>query len=283
VSDAQAQVEALRTHGWRQGSVLPATVTAAARTQNDGRWPSYIPAISDDDWLIVVSHPCDVRNRGPQNEPAIEVVVARPFSAKKSDSRATFGKNSRTLHFEGLLAGARVKLVANAHERFTVDRFLLALAAPHVDRQIEPRALEVLIGWIAKRYRRQAFPDEFDQAVSAAKAKTKVDIFLTTHAKDLLAVFVAFADRPESSPRFHAAFRLVVKRGAVREDWATQQSSLEVAFDECWSGVEGVAVDVVAIQADHFSLGEMAEGGFQKFDRDWISYEYDSESAPVPG
>jgi hypothetical protein len=140
-----------------------------------------------------------------------------------------------------------------------------------------------LIGWIGKRYQRQAFPDAFDEAVSAAKAKSKVDEFLTANAKDLLGVFVAFADRDDASPRFHAEFRLVVKRPAVRADWGEQQAGLESSFEQCWEGVDGVEVDVVAVQADQFSLGEMSAGQFKKFDRDWISYEYDPEDAPAPG
>ena len=280
--DAQARIDQLRAHGWRQGSILPTSVVEAARVQADGRWPSHIP-IGDNDWLIVVSHPCDVRNRKPDTEPTVEVLVARPYVGKKSDSRATFGKNSRTLHLEGQLSGTVLKLVASAFERFTVDRLLLSLEQPDPQRQLSVRSIEVLIGWITKRYQRQAFPDDFDQAVNTAKAKDKVNDFLAANTKTLLGVFIAFATRTDQTPRFHAEFRLVVKTAAVQVDWAAQQSALETAFEDCWKGVDGVELDAVAVQANRFSIGEMTDGNFKKFDRDWISYEFDPDSGSAPG
>ena len=282
MTDAQARIDQLRAHGWRQGSILPASVVEAARVKSDGRWPTHIP-VGIDDWLIVISHPCDVRNRKPDTEPTVEVLVARPHTGKKADSRATFGKNSRTLHVEGQHSGVEIKLVASAFERFTVDRLLLAGAPPDPQRQLNVQPLQVLIGWVAKRYQRQAFPDDFDQAVEAAKARIKVNDFLTANAKILLGVFIAFADRAAQTPRFHAEFRLVVKTAAVQVDWAAQQSALETAFEGCWKGVDGVELDAVAVQANRFSLGEMTDGKFKKFDRDWISYEFDPDSGSEPG
>ena len=282
MTDAEVRVNQLREHGWRQGSVLPKSVIDAARAQADGHWPTHF-SVAEDDWLIVVSHACDIRNPKPDNEPIVEVLVARLHAKKKADSRATFGKNSRTLHFEGQQSGTTVKLVASAFERFAVDRLLLGDAPPDPQRQIRDLPLRILISWITKRYQRQGFSDDFDRGVNTAKAKDRVNDFLTTHAKTLLGVFIAFADRVNVTPRFHAEFRLVVKTAAVQASWTAQETTLVNAFEACWHGVEGVDVDAVAVQANHFSIGEMTEGKFQKFDRDWISYEFDPMSGPAPG
>jgi hypothetical protein len=37
------------------------------------------------------------------------------------------------------------------------------------------------------------------------------------------------------------------------------------------------------MSANMFSLGEILDGKFQKFDRDWISYEHDPDAGPAPG
>lgn len=281
MTDAQTQVDLLRSHGWQQGSVLPASVVQAARDLGDGRWPTHL-TLGTDDWLIVISHPCDVRNRRPDAEPSVEVLAARPFQGKKVDSRATSGKNSRTLHLEGQQSGATLKLVTSAFERFTVDRLLLAAAPPDPLRELKLPQLQMLIGWIAKRYQRQAFPDGFDYAVNTANAKSKVDDFLIANAKTLLGVYIAFADRSDQTPRFHVAFRMVVKSAAVAKDWSIQKTTLASAFEGCWTGVDGVEVEADAVQANLFSLGEIVEGKFKKFDRDWISYEHDPQSEQAP-
>jgi hypothetical protein len=283
VTEAQAQIAALRGHGWQQGSVLPPSVVVAA--QKKSRWPHHI-AVGPDDWLIVVSHACDLRNRKPENEPDVEVLVARPYAGKKADSRETHGKNSRRLHFEGEVSRTTIRLVAHANERFAIDRLLLADAPPDQQRvvghpgQTPDPTLQVLITWITKRYLRQAFPDEFDQV--ACQAKQKVDEFLIKHAGEILGVFIAFADRGDRNPRFHLEFRVAIKTKTVVVDWPAQKAALEETFETCWEGVPNVEVEVAAIQASHLSIGEIYEGKFMKFDRDWISYAEDPEGEPAP-
>jgi len=287
VTEAQALIAALRGHGWQQGSVLPPSVVAAA--QKNSRWPQHI-VVGPNDWLIVVSHACDLRNRKAENEPDVEVLVARPHAGKKADSRETHGRNSRRLQFEGLegeVNRTTIRLVAHANERFAIDRLLLADSPPDQRRfvghpgQTPNPTLQVLITWITKRYQRQAFPDEFDQV--ASQARQKVDEFLTKRAGEILGVFIAFADRGDRNPRFHLEFRIAIKTKSVVEDWPGQKAELEKAFETCWEGVPNVEVEVAAIQASHFSIGEISEGTFMKFDRDWISYADDPEGEPAPG
>ena len=282
MSDVAAQLTALRGHGWRQGSVLPSALMGAARDAGSHQHPTAVN-VELEDWGVVVSHTCDVQNRAPKldNEPTVEVLVVRKCDGKP-DSRETHGKVSRRIHFEGQRAGETVNLTASAHDRFKIDRLLLAFHPPDTERVVEHRTLQTLVGWIAKRYQRQAFPDEFDAGIIAAKAKDKINRFLSDNAKELLGVFIAFADRKEQATRFHAEFRLVVKTQAVQTDWVAQKKILESTFNDLWSAVQNLEVEVVAIQANKLSIGEIAEGRFQKFDRDWISYESDPDSGPAP-
>jgi len=291
VTDVPAQLEKLRNHGWRQGSVLPASVVEAARVRADGQWPSSI-LVGPDDWLIIISHSCDVRNRNsnPDNEPFVEVLVARKYPEKKADSRETYGKSSRRIHFEGEQSGTTVRLVALAYERFRISRFLLVDAPPDGERIVGhpvPGApgkldgtIQTVLAWVTKRYQRQAFPDAFDMA--ARPAKDAVDGYLKKHAQVILGAWVAWVERPDRTPRFRADFRIVIKSDFVAEDWAKQQDALETAFLACWTAAAGIEVDVVAVQARRFSLGEISEGGFKKFDKDWISYEFDPDGGPAP-
>lgn len=275
-------IDKLRDLGWRQGSVVPTALVNTTSTHG-----SQIPKVDVNDWLIVVSHTCDVRNPSMSNEPSVEILVARSPERSGQDSRQTHGRNSRRLQFEGTQDEITTTLVAKANERFVIDRLLLASAPPDQSRRLGSRGektdatLQILVTWLAKRYWRQAFPDEFDS--TASKAKGKVDTFLTKNAATVLGVFIAFADRKDKNPRFHLEFRVVVKSQAVTGDWAGQKADLERIFDACWAGVSNIAVEAVAVKARDFSVGEMVEGGFKKFDRDWISYAFDPEGDPAPG
>jgi hypothetical protein len=288
VTDVTAQVDQLRKHDWRQGSVLPPDLMAAARDAAGSHRPRPIE-LQQDDWLIVTSHTCDVRNRGKlENEPTVEVLVARVHCGKP-DSREVHGKNSRRLHFEGVQSGKSVRLVASAHDRLLIDRLILAEHPPDTSRVIgnpslgkADRTVETLATWVAKRYQRQAFPDEFDNAVQQAGAKEPIDKFLSTNAAILLGVFIALADRKDQTPRFHAEFRLVLKTTAVKDDWPSQKVKLEEEFETLWESVEGIAVEVVAKTAVEMTLHEIYVNQFKKFDRDWISNERDPESGPAP-
>jgi hypothetical protein len=278
VTDDKARVEALRTQGWRQGSVLPLSLVEKAKL--DARWPERI-SVGPDDWVIVLSHDCDLRNGNPDNEPYAEVLVARRLGQETTKSGEKHGRNSRRLQFRGTLDGSAVELFAHAHERFPIERLLLAEAPPDGKRSIE--RLDVLITWITKRYQRQAFPDEFD--ILARKAKDKVDKFLSKNADQIAGVFIAFADIPNKSPRFNVAFRIVIKTSSEEvKHWPDQQAKIEEAFESCWEGVPDVEIEVTAVQDRHFSIRDLSRGRFRKFDRDWISYatDPDGEAAPDP-
>ena len=212
MTDAADQVDQLRKHDWRQGSVLPPALMVAARDAASRHHPRPIE-IQPDDWLIVTSHTCDVRNRGkPENEPTVEVLVARVHTGKP-DSREIHGKNSRRLHSEGVQSGTSVRLVASVHDRLLIDRLVLAQHPPDANRIIgnpslgkNDRTVETLATWVAKRYQRQAFPDDFDNAVQKAGAKEPIDKFLSANATNLLGVFIALADRKDQKPSFHTEF-----------------------------------------------------------------------------
>jgi hypothetical protein len=171
-------------------------------------------------------------------------------------------------------------MVALAHERFSIDRLLLSQSPPDQRRVVPPRTLQILITWIAKRYKRQAFPDEFD--LLARKAKGKVDKFLTRHVDKIAMVFVHLADREGQTPRFELAFRVLIKRNALAEDWPTQRAGLEQEFEACWEGADGLQVEALVVQDRQFSIGEMLDGDFKTFDRDWISYAVDPEGEAAP-
>jgi hypothetical protein len=208
------------------------------------------------------------------------VLLARPVENQpyKLDSTFTHGRNSRRYHFEGIFNSAQVKLEAFAFDRFLVKRTLLAIEPPISPRSLEKETINVLRDWIAKRYIRQAFPDAFDQAANTVKAKKKVDDYLVRYRRSqiLIEVFVAFPDR--SNIPFNVNFMVVVNPDKVAADWPVQKQGLEDEFSACWDGADGINIEVVALSANQVTLAELLRGRYMKFDRDWISNEYDLDT-----
>lgn len=283
--DEQAHIDRIRANGWSQGHILSPAVAEAARTCGDQRWPQHLNIDTARDWLVIVSHPCDVRNRRPGKEPTAEVLLARPYSNQKDKLHSTFthGKNSRRYDFEGGCEASPIKLTAAAYERFPINRMVLADAPPDPQRTLDGETIKVLREWIAKRYIRQAFPDAFDQAADAVKAKDKVDDYLIRHRRTLTVVEVFVAFPAQTQPPFDLDFLIVVNPDQVGADWPALQGRLEDEFEACWNGATGITIEVTAKSADLVTLAELARGRYMKFDREWISYEHDPESGPAPG
>ena len=144
---------------WRQGHLLSADTVVAFGLNGDAP-PEEVAA-------VVISHDCDLA-QSPDAEPHVEVVVGRFIH--QIDGNYTHGKNVRRLHIvfsEGewsriveLDASMRIpvqKVAANVGEPSLIDHL------PSSDVRIAPAERNILQRWLAARYRRSAFPDEFDR------------------------------------------------------------------------------------------------------------------------
>jgi hypothetical protein len=140
-----------RNTPWRQGHLLSdAAIQAIGCTH---------PEYPDDAVVIVATHDCDLAQL-PAKEPQVEVVVGRRI--QKLDGNNTHAKSSRTLHigFEGdgqLLAEFVVT------EKRSIPKNVLVEFGPETNAKLSPPDLATFQLWLASRYRRSAFPDEFER------------------------------------------------------------------------------------------------------------------------
>jgi hypothetical protein len=140
---------------WRQGHLLP---LEAIQGLNLGD--------SDDPGTtvgIVISHDCDLA-REPAKEPNVEVILGRIIDNPKGDF--LHAKNSRTLHL--CYRGAPdiwVELIASCREHISKQGTTPSFAdfSPRADARLTEDSFVVLQDWLAARYRRSAFPSEFDR------------------------------------------------------------------------------------------------------------------------
>lgn len=137
-----------RKVGWRQGHVVPAEALMALGIAHDA-----------DTLVMVVSHDCDLANDDLDAEPYVEVIIGRTLAA--ADPSLTRTKSPRTLHLELNCDGraACVELVAT--QKHFIPKSTLATYRPDARYHLDPKGLETLRHWLAVRYARAAFPDEF--------------------------------------------------------------------------------------------------------------------------
>lgn|ERR1039458_393343 len=150
---------------WRQGQLLTTAAIAAFNLTSD--------ANRDDVAAIVISHDCDLAQL-PSSEPSVELIVGRFIN--NVNGTYTHCKNLRCLHLEctaGLTARSVELLVLGRSSIPKESDSAPALAnfQPRPDVVMTYRERRILQRWLAARYDRPAFPDEFDR-----RLKHEVDV-----------------------------------------------------------------------------------------------------------
>ena len=149
--------------GWRQGSIL--SPDHVMSLQDRGLLPKdHDPTTT---LFIVLSHDCDVTNVSFTAEPYVELLIA---TALPDEGTGNFyhGKNPRNYHFS-LESDSKACYECLVHNRLNVDRHLLLGSTPDTHRTLDKHLLTRLRGWIARRYVREAFPDNFNERAKDAQ------------------------------------------------------------------------------------------------------------------
>lgn len=148
---------------WRQGRVV--------QIADHGIFGERAPEILDGDRLIVISQSCDVIKQPDDAEPAIELIVGRSIDALQGNY--TYNKNSRILHTALQTTSGDFPLSLLQNDKFVVDRVLLDGLTPDADVYLEREQINTMARWLASRYDRPAFPNEFNRRIDAVKRSDK--------------------------------------------------------------------------------------------------------------
>jgi hypothetical protein len=148
-----------RSTPWRQGTILTAEATKSFGLTSESQ--------ADRTAVVVVSHDCDLAQL-PQHERAVEVIVGR--FVDKADGNYEHGKNVRCLHLAVSAGSQRCTVELEPRNRVQVPKCLkdavsLADFAPAAEFSLTPRELRTLRRWLAARYDRPAFSDEFERRI----------------------------------------------------------------------------------------------------------------------
>lgn len=162
---------------WRQGDLLTDEATTAL-----GLAHSEHP---DDTIIIVATHNCDLA-QSSENEPMVELVVGRRIDSM--DGNYTHAKTARILHsqFEG-----NPPLLAEftATGKRSISKKALIGFEPRASQHLSPSGQTTFQRWLAARYRRSAFPDEFERRlVRDTTLANKIAKAIKPHGELIVAV-----------------------------------------------------------------------------------------------
>jgi hypothetical protein len=108
---------------------------------------------------MVVSHDCDLA-QPIDSEPVVEIIVGRKIST--ANGNYAFAKNVRTLHLDCTRASTSSIIEIVAADKVFVPKDALQNYEPDPNILLSYEELVILQRWLAARYHRSAFPDEFN-------------------------------------------------------------------------------------------------------------------------
>lgn len=261
-----------RNSTWRQGCLLTKEAASALHLIN---------AASPEDTLVVVAtHDCDLA-QPPEREPIVEVIVGRLI--QKCEGNYTHGKSSRTLHlqFEGDKP-LWVELVSI--DKQVISKNKLEQFFPNTSSKLSVSNFSTFQQWLASRYRRSAFPDEFENRFNNAGLVKKIAGIVKKYNTMITAVFfdVDGGEEIERTAREDLYTLDIYLLYETENDFdaaiaAANKAKLEIdkvfkerLFDAatgCWKDIELNNVEVISEQALTYYQARI----FKKRNLDYIS------------
>lgn len=215
---------------WRQGCVLTHEA-AAALGLISARGP-------ENTFAVVVSHDCDIAC-DDEREPMIEVIVGSRIARLGGDTHA---KTARRLHLAFLCGEAEVPVELGVSSKCSRPKGDVLQFAPRADLVLSPEGLVTLQHWLAARYHRAAFADEFENRLKAKPAKLdrKIAKAFDDAAQHVLAVFFDVDDGEQvkrDGPEDPYQLRVTVLYDSARDE-PTAYKVAQAAADEIESAFE---------------------------------------------
>ncbi|QWG15126.1 hypothetical protein KMZ29_10950 [Bradyrhizobium sediminis] len=145
------------------------------------------PETREDTVAILVSHDCDVLESAA-NEPFCEILIGRKIEA--INGLYANGKSPRRLHLNFSAGPTALLAEFFATEKRSIKKELLLAESPLPEIRLTQDEHFTLQSWLAARYHRAIFPDEFDRRLKERPAEVHKKIASTIKATgtDLIAV-----------------------------------------------------------------------------------------------
>jgi hypothetical protein len=150
-------------------------------------------------YAIAVSHDCDLA-ADSKREPFVEVITGSRIERILADGHAKTARRLQ-IEFQSSTGPVVVELLATDKTSIPKDKFFQIAPEPSQALFLDGPGLETLQRWLAARYRRAAFADEFEARLKdkPARVDRKLEKRLAAVGKHVLAVFFEVDDGQEIS------------------------------------------------------------------------------------
>ncbi len=243
MQDDGSEARKVKVNGWRQGSVLGDALTAEL-TEADK-----LPIFPGKGQWIIVSHDCDVTNGSFENEPNVELIYARSLSDDEADGNQNWAKNTRLLQFESNTPTGPVVYGCDIHQRVVVNRDILANHKPS-SVQIESETIGLIANWLAKRYRRAAFADSFNNRT--ARAARKIRDKAKKKGKWISGIYLLVSDEELPADAIYDVILIATMRLVDYSDPHTRNLAMEMlgAIEAAFAGCDGVHLKACELRSE---------------------------------
>ena len=264
----------VRELGWRQGSVLPPSLFSAVKEATG------LDFKEGESFPVVISQDCDVVHRSYVEEPEVEII--RAVLVPKADGNFRYAKSARRLHLEAQIKGVPSPVQFASLDKKSIKRPILEGDPPDTQVTLNDPETRLLAAWLAKRYRRDSFPDEFDGRLQRSGALEAMRRLLTRWGGNISGVFVLVRPDKELSPaeRYELALWAIVPNELYGN--ASIRSTLEddflVKLTAMLTTVDGITlVDAMVVSDADFTLRDVRQT--RRMDFDSLSYRDDTTIA----
>lgn len=245
----------------RQGSVIPVSKTFALITHSVDKKPEFRVGSR----IVVVSQDCDIAH-SEEKEPFVELIVAHP--AQSSNHVIQNRRNPRKLQISA--AGDAPFFELNVNERFRAPKSVLLDEESKAVEVLPEDSLRVMRIWLADRYKRPAFPDEFNNRLG--KQRKALDKYYQGH-QAVSNIFISTSEE-ELPPGKHYDAKIIL---AYEADLLPENIfSVEGDFEEILS-LCGIDATVFARAEDDITISELRY--YKRLALDYLSPE-DAPSTP---
>jgi hypothetical protein len=267
---------------WRQGNALTNESSVAlgvVRAENAGS------AIA-----VVISHDCDLA-QSPETEPSVEIIVAKRIDA--ANGNFTHAKNSRRLHVAYTVDGTTTYFDMQAQGKREIKKDDLVEYEPSPTIVIKPKDRSILQRWLAARYRRAAFPEEFERRLNDTGVSKRIAKILEPLGRHLVAVFFDVDDGEERERkgaedlyalRIDLLYSTENDPAAALEAAEKAAATIAAAFrDRCldpgagWKWIELVGCEPISDEAMTYAMSTQ----LKRWNMDYLSLRADPPAEPI--
>lgn len=257
--------------GWLQGSVVKRE-NVAHILELVGK----LELVSDNVGLIVASGSCDVANA---NDLIIEFSIFR--YVERIDGSFSYNKNPRRLHccLESTTSST-LYIALEAYEKIGILKHsILEGIAPDPEIKFTQNELNFYVDWLVARYKRPAFPTEFDRRVDEAWKKDKRKKAASKVSDKLIGIYAkVYPDTEIMESENYAVdlLALVIPNLTTKE-----QQEIQSLIDQYKTALLEAGMDVGSekiLTEFQVSVGSLKQ--YKRFNLDELSYKNDHPLPP---